>query len=210
MPIQRTTAMRLVSESEFKLVNESYPPQVGALSDKALVQRMERARKALDKYHAAAERQRSKAASGAGRSSAQSADLKDAISREKVFEEALARFERQSAKAAPASASASASDGAARGAGARKPGTPVKAQSAARSAGMKAGVNTAAQQVEGKKTASKGGAQGTSKASVKMAKKAAAKTGAKAAAPKAVKGKGGAKSTPRGRHGAMVPATTLR
>ncbi|WP_194726146.1 hypothetical protein [Noviherbaspirillum malthae] len=206
MPIQRPTAMRLVSESEFKLVNESYPPLVGTLSDKALMQRMERVRKARDKYHAVVERQQGKTQAGAGRGSAQPAALKDAMSRQKIFEETLARFERQSAKAAPAS------DNDAAAPGSRKAKATTRAKSAtSNSAGMKRSVNIAAQQVEGKKTASKGGAQGTSKASVKTANKAAAKTGTKSPAPKAVKGKGAAtKATPRGRHGAMVPANTLR
>lgn len=205
MPIQRTTAMRLVSESEFKLVNESYPPLVSALSDKALMQRMERVRKARDKYHAAVERQQGKVQTGAGRGPAQPAALKDAMSREKIFEETLARFERQSAKAAPVSGNDAAAPTP------RKARAPAKAKSTTpNSVGMKRGVNTAAQQVEGKKTASKGGAQGTSKASVKMANKAAAKAGTKAPAPKAVKGKGAAtKAMPRGRHGAMVPENTL-
>lgn len=178
MPIQRPTAKKLVSETEFKLINESFPPLVGTLSDKALRQRMERARKAQVRYHTMVERQRSKQPSGAQNGPTSSANLKEVMSKEKIFEETLARFERQTAKAGS-------------------------------SAGMKAGANTPARTVLGKKTDTKGGAQGTSKASVKMANKAAAKTGSKAA-PKAGKGKGGAtKTTPRGRHGALTPSTTL-
>lgn len=177
MPIPRTTAQKLVSEVEYKLINESFPPLVSNLSDKALLQRVERARKARDRYHTAVERQRSKAESGSQRGGATSANLKEVMSKEKIFEETLARFERQTAKLNTKS-------------------------------GMRAGVNTPAQSVMGKKTTSKNGAQATSKASVKMANKAAAKTGK--APVKAGKGKGGAtKRTPRGRHGAMVPATTL-
>lgn len=91
MPIPRTTAQRLVSDSEFRLINESFPPLVTTLSDKGLLQRMERARKARDRYHSMVEKQQGRAA--------QPASLKEAISKEKLFEETLARFERQTAKA---------------------------------------------------------------------------------------------------------------
>ena len=96
-PIQRSTAKKLVSESEFKLINESFPPLVGALSDKALLQRMERARKARDRYHTMVERQRSKAPAGTQRT-ATPANQKDVQSKETIFEETLARFERQTQK----------------------------------------------------------------------------------------------------------------
>lgn len=177
MPIPRTTAQRLVSETEFRLINESFPPLVGTLSDKALLQRVERARKARDRYHGVVEKQQSKAASGTqGRPSA---DLKEAISKEKLFEETLARFERQTAKAG-------------------------------NNADWKAHSTTTRAQLGKKSGQAKAGSQGTSKASVKMANKAAAKSGKKTATPKAGKGKGGAtKTTPRGRHGAMVANTTL-
>lgn len=180
MPIPRTTAQRLLSDTEFQLINESFPPMVSTLTDKGLVQRMERARKARDKYHSQVERQQGKAAAGTQRGAAPSTDLKDVISKEKIFEETLARFERQTAKA---------------GGG----------------ASTKAATAKPARTLTGKKSASeKAGSQGTSKASVKMANKAAAKTGTKAATPKAGKGTGGAtKSTPRGRHGALTPSTTL-
>ncbi|HEY0844239.1 MAG TPA: hypothetical protein VGE12_02665 [Noviherbaspirillum sp.] len=180
MAIPRTTAQKLVSESEFKLVNESFPPLVSSLSDKGLLQRMERARKARDKYHDQVERQQSKAASGNQRGTAPSTNLKEVISKEKLFEETLARFERQTART---------------GAG----------------GGMRTDAERPARAVMGKKTAStKGGSQATSKASAKMANKAAAKTGTKADNPKTGKGTGGTmKATPRGRHGARTPSTSL-
>jgi len=190
MPIPRTTAKRLLSETEFRLINDSFPPQIGTLSDKGLLQRVERTRKARDRYHELVERQQNKSASGARRSTGSPADLKEVISKEKIFEETLARFERQSSKAG--------------------------------SAGMKAAANTPARSMEGKKASgTKSGSQGVSKASVKTANKAAAgktaaskattKSAAKPApAPKAGKGKGAVtKATPRGRHGAHTPDTTL-
>jgi len=184
MPIPRTTAKKLVSETEFKLINESFPPLVSSLSDKGLLQRLERTRKARDRYHEQVERQQSKASSGTQRGATSPAGLKEAISKEKLFEETLARFERQTAKGAG-------------GAGANMstaPNTP----------------NTPARSMMGKKASgAKAGSQGTSKASVKTANKAAAKSGAKPV-PKAAKGKGAAtKATPRGRHGARTPNTTL-
>ncbi|GAB3552732.1 hypothetical protein GCM10027343_38640 [Noviherbaspirillum agri] len=193
MPIPRTTAQRLLSETEFRLINESFPPTVSTLSDKGLLQRMERVRKARDKYHSMVERQQGKSASGTQRSAAPSANLKEVISKEKIFDETLARFERQTAKAGG--------------------GTSTKAMA------------KPARALTGKKSSSeKAGSQGTSKASVKMANKAAAKSGAKTGTKTATKsgtttgikaepkgkGTGGTrKATPRGRHGALTPSTTL-
>jgi len=178
MPIPRTTAQRLLSETEFRLINESFPPLVTTLSDKGLLQRMERVRKARDKYHSMVERQQGKSASGTQRGAAPSADLKEVITKEKILDETLARFERQTAKAGG-------------GANTKAMAKPARA-------------------LTGKKSSSeKAGSQGTSKASVKMANKAAAKSGEKAE-PKAGKGTGGTrKATPRGRHGALTPSTTL-
>lgn len=99
MTIPRTTAKRLVSETEFRLINDSFPPQVSHLSDKGLTQRLERARKARDRYHEMVERQQNKPASSSQRGANSPANLKEAISKERLFDETLARFERQTAKA---------------------------------------------------------------------------------------------------------------
>lgn len=232
MPMRRTTARKLVSDSEFKLINESFPPLVGTLSDKALLQRMERARKARDRYHTMVEKRRGKKAAVTQRAGAAPADLKDVLSKERIFDETVARFERQTARTgtrnagpqAPAAAKSTAKPGAkavtsgkaGTGRSARRTATGgTKAVSAKKIAATGGGVNTPAQNTMGKKSGSaKSGSQGASKSNVKMANKAAAKADAKTAsktATKAAKGKGGAtKNTPRGRHGAMVPATTLR
>lgn len=228
MPIQRTTAKRLVSDSEFKLINESFPPLIGSLSDKALLQRMERARKARDRYHTMVERQRAKAQS-AQRSTTPGANMKDVMSKEKLFEETLTRFERRTGKAGgntgvqaatprkgmTKASAAAATNGKATG---RKAAEKAKATATTKSASMKMDVKRPARTAIGKSNGERGGAQGTSKASAKTANKSAnksaaksnAKSGSKAAAPKTGKGKGGAtKRTPRGRHGAMVANTTL-
>jgi len=122
MPIPRTTAKKLVSETEFRLINDSFPPTVSSLSDKGLLQRLERARKARDRYHAQVERQQGKAGAGM----AASAGLKEAISKEKLFEETLARFERQTAKSGHAGMHASAD-------------TPARAVMGKKPSGEKAG-----------------------------------------------------------------------
>lgn len=238
MPIQRSTAKKLVSETEFKLINESFPPLVSELSDKALLQRMERARKAKDRYHSMVERQRTRSASGSRRGAASPTNLKEVESKERIFEETLARFERQTAKAGSRAGAQTAmpttktprgttAGKSASGGTARRPLAGKTKAADASATGIKGGANRPAQSAMGKKTSGKGGAQGTSKASVKMANKAEAKTGARAAGTKAdteagtkaAKEKGGksskgskgaaTQSTPRGRHGAMVDSTTL-
>ena len=126
MTTPRTTAKKLVSETEFNLINDSFPPQITSLSDKGLMQRLERARKARDKYHSQVERQQSKAGEGSGGGSASSASLKEAISKEKIFEETLARFERQTAKAGDAGMKAAAN-------------TPARSVEGKKASGEKAG-----------------------------------------------------------------------
>ncbi|HZW23171.1 hypothetical protein [Noviherbaspirillum sp.] len=182
MPIPRTTAKRLLSETEFRLINDSFPPQIGTLSDKGLLQRVERTRKARDRYHELVERQQNKSASGAP------AGLKEVISKEKIFEETLARFERQSSKAGSAGMKAAAN-------------TPARSMEGKKASGTKSGSQGVSK--ASVKTANKAAAGKTA------ASKATTKSAAKPA-PKAGKGKGAVtKATPRGRHGAHTPDTTL-
>lgn len=235
MPIQRTTAKRLVSDSEFKLINESFPPLIGSLSDKALVQRMDRARKARDRYHTMVERQRTKAQTSR-RSTTPRVNMKDVMSKEKLFDETLARFERRTSRSAgsagvqaatprrtmpKSSATVTASGKAtARKASKQTPAGKAKATAAAKSTPLKTDVKRPARAALGKSSGERGGAQGTSKASAKTGSKSATskstvtrsapKGDGKTAASKSGKGKGAAtKRTPRGRHGAMVANTTL-
>ncbi|WP_148415355.1 hypothetical protein [Noviherbaspirillum massiliense] len=179
MAIPRTTARKLVSETEFNLINESFPPLVGNLSGKGLLQRMERARKARDRYHMQVERQQGKAASGSRRGAAPAANLKEVISKERLFEETLARFERRTAQV-------NGSDS-------------MKADA----------VKLKRNEMGKKSGAAKSGAQAKSKASVKMANKAAAKSGKAPAPKAAKGKGGATKRTPRGRNRAMTASTTL-
>lgn len=50
MTISAQQAKELCTKDEFKLVEASFPPQVGALSPARLRQKVERARKLADKY----------------------------------------------------------------------------------------------------------------------------------------------------------------
>ena len=143
MTTPRTTAKKLVSETEFRLINDSFPPQIASLSDKGLLQRLERARKARDKYHNQVERQQGKAGDGPERGAASSASLK-----EKIFEETLARFERQTAKAGDAGMKAAAN-------------TPARSVEGKKASGEKAGSQgkSKASVKMANKAAAKGGAK---------------------------------------------------
>ncbi|WP_194726324.1 hypothetical protein [Noviherbaspirillum malthae] len=102
MPLRRGTAQKILSEPEFKLVDESFTPAVNALSEKALGQRIERSRKLRDKYQALAERQQAKigtATSKGGKAGGQAAaksQLKDTLYKHRMLSETLARFEKTS------------------------------------------------------------------------------------------------------------------
>lgn len=102
MPLRRGTAQKILSEPEFKLVNESFTPTVSALSEKALGQRIERSRKLRDKYQALAERQQAKmgtVTSKGGKAGVQAAaksQLKDTLYKHRMLSETLARFEKTS------------------------------------------------------------------------------------------------------------------
>lgn len=113
MPLRRGTAQKILSEPEFKLVDESFTPTVSALSEKALGQRIERSRKLRDKYQALAERQQAKMGTAtskggkAGGLAAAKSQLKDTLYKHRMLSEALARFE----KTANANAKGSADKG---------------------------------------------------------------------------------------------------
>jgi hypothetical protein len=57
MTIPRTIAKKLSTDAEYRLINESFAPQVCELSEKGLAQRIRRARAARDKYRSQAQRQ---------------------------------------------------------------------------------------------------------------------------------------------------------
>lgn len=100
MTIPRTTAKKLCTDVEYRLINDSFPPQVSELSEKALVQRIKRARTARDKYRSLSERQareaRGRAAPGNARSAQSNANT---VTKQKIFAETLARFEKNAAPA---------------------------------------------------------------------------------------------------------------
>jgi hypothetical protein len=110
MPLRRGTAQKILSEPEFKLVDESFTPAVSALSEKALSQRIERARKLRDKYQSMAERQQAKmdtASSKGGKAgvlAAAKSQLKDTLYKHRMLSESLARFEKTSSANAKGSA----------------------------------------------------------------------------------------------------------
>ena len=105
MTIPRTTAKKLCTDVEYRLVNESFPPLVSELSEKALVQRIKRARTARDRYLSLSERQaretKGRASASGARSTQGSADT---LTKQKIFAETLARFEKNAAPAQPETA----------------------------------------------------------------------------------------------------------
>jgi len=110
MPLRRGTAQKILSESEFKLVNESFTPAVNALGEKALGQRIERSRKLCDKYQVMVERQQAKIDAGASKGAkreaqaAAKAQLKDTVYKHRMLSETLARFEKTSSGGTTSSA----------------------------------------------------------------------------------------------------------
>ena len=114
MAIPRTTAKKLCTDVEYRLVNESFPPHIGELSEKELVQRIKRARAARDKYRSLAERQNREARGRAApHSSRPAASNQNTILKQKIFDEALARFEKRAGGAETSVAKNSAKDAAA-------------------------------------------------------------------------------------------------
>lgn len=99
MAVPRTTARKLCTDTEFSLINESFPPQVGQLAEKDLVRRIQRTRAARDKYRSRSQQQ-SREASGrvAPRSSRAAQGNDNTVLKQRIFEEALARFEKRGAK----------------------------------------------------------------------------------------------------------------
>lgn len=101
MSIPRTTARKLCTDVEFRLVDESFGPRVNQLTEKALAQRISRARTARDKYRSLAERQvretRGRIAPK-GKRPAQGND--NTVLKQTIFDQALARYEKHLAPSA--------------------------------------------------------------------------------------------------------------
>lgn len=101
MTIPRTTAKKLCTDVEYRLVNESFPAEISELSEKALAQRIKRARTARDKYRTLAERQTREARGQVAPRGARPAETNaNTLTKQKIFDETLARFEKHAAPAA--------------------------------------------------------------------------------------------------------------
>lgn len=99
MTIPRTTAKKLSTEVEFRLVDESFAPAIGDLSEKGLAARIVRARRARDKYRSLSERQNREArARVAPRSTRASASNQNTLKKQQMFDETLARYEKRAAQ----------------------------------------------------------------------------------------------------------------
>ena len=100
MTIPRTTAKKLCTDVEYRLVNDSFPPEIAGLSEKALAQRIKRARAARDKYRALGERQTREARGrSAPRGARPSTSNANTVTKQKIFDETLARFEKRAVPA---------------------------------------------------------------------------------------------------------------
>lgn len=103
MTTPRSTAKKLCTNVEYRLVNESFPPLVSELSDKQLAQRIKRARVARDKYRSLAERQKREAKGQiAPRGARAAAGNKNTVIKQKIFDETLTRYERKAGPVAQA------------------------------------------------------------------------------------------------------------
>lgn len=99
MTIPRTTAKKLSTDVEFRLVDESFAPAIGELSEKGLAARIVRARRARDKYRTLSERQnRESRARVAPRSTRASASNQNTLKKQQMFDETLARYEKRAAQ----------------------------------------------------------------------------------------------------------------
>lgn len=96
MTIPRSTAKKLCTETEYRLVNESFAPLVSQLNEKGLAQRIQRARIARDKYRSLAQRQTREARGRLDpRGARGAAGNKNTVTKQQLFDEALARYEKQ-------------------------------------------------------------------------------------------------------------------
>lgn len=94
MAISRRDAKPLCTAAEFALANESYPPAIGQFDEKALRQRITRARKLRDKYSDLANKQ-SREIRGKAEPTRQRAPTRNAatVVKQQFFAETLERFE---------------------------------------------------------------------------------------------------------------------
>lgn len=101
MTIPRSTAKKLCTDTEYRLVDESFAPLVSDLSEKGLAQRIKRARIARDKYRSLVQRQTREARGRIEpRGSRAAAGNKNTVAKQQLFDETLARYEKQAERAA--------------------------------------------------------------------------------------------------------------
>lgn len=204
MAIPRSTAKKLSTDTEYRLVNESFAPHVSQLTEKGLAQRIQRARTARDKYRSLAQRQTREARGRIDpRGTRAAAGNKNTVVKQQLFDETLARYEKQSQAAGKKSATARNT-----AAAGKKAASSVK-----KTAGKAA---KAAKKVTGKasgKTSAAAGASAVKKSARKTAAGAAAKSSkasgtAKKSAPKSPAAKPAATKSATTKSAARKPSAT--
>ncbi|MFN4281387.1 MAG: hypothetical protein ACK4NA_01965 [Alphaproteobacteria bacterium] len=99
MSTPRSTARKLATDAEYRLVEESFAPSVADLDAKALRNRIERARRLRDKYRKQAQgRSREIRGKADQRRKAPARSNVLSVAKHKLFEETLGRFEKSLAQ----------------------------------------------------------------------------------------------------------------
>lgn len=144
MTIPRTTAKKLSTDVEFRLVDESFAPAIGELSAKGLAARIARARTARDKYRTLSERQNREARGRAApRSTRPSASNLNTIKKQQMFDETLARYEKRAAQLGSAASESGTPAAKAGGSSAARSGTTARKASTSPATARKNAASTA-------------------------------------------------------------------
>lgn len=180
MTIPRSTAKKLCTDTEYRLINESFAPQAGQLTEKGLAQRIKRARTARDKYRSLAQRQTREARGRIEpRGSRAAAGNKNTVIKQQLFDETLARYEKLASRSSAATKTTKATSG---------KGTAATKRSTA--SGRAGAVKSAAKSTKATK-ATKSAKAATSATAKKAVKKTtASKTAASKSATKTTKAAG--------------------
>ena len=201
MTIPRTTAKKLCTDVEYRLVNESFAPHVAELSEKGLAQRIKRTRAARDKYRSLAERQTREARGRIAPHGARAAaGNKNTRVKQTLFDETLSRYEKQAARlnkdAAPKRSATVAASGRKARSAAQKEGASQRASrtgSAAKTTKATKATKTAKAATQGGKatgTAKPAQAAGTRRAQSGKSAVQAAASGTKSSAASKTAGRG--------------------
>lgn len=187
MTIPRSTAKKLCTDTEYRLVNESFSPDVGALTEKGLAQRIRRARTARDKYRSLAQRQTREARGRISpRGARAAAGNKNTVAKQQLFDETLARYEKQAQRASKTQAATRSTAAAGK-----------KAASSVKKAGANAAKKATKATKATKKVSAKAGKKSSAASPAKPAGTAgkAKKTASKSAASKSVSAKSAARKS---------------